>query len=68
MKKQRAPKHTAIRQLSTEELRTATGGDNPGMGPYDPPAPAPRTGCWISVGGVYIPNTVTGDSCPLYEA
>ena len=57
-----------MRQLSTDELRTAIGGDNPGMGPYDPPAPPQRTGCWIYSGGVYMPNTITGDSCPMIEA
>ncbi len=65
MKKPRT-RTTAIKELSTTDLRRAAGGDNPGMGPYDPPT---TTRCWIQMsdgkGTVYMPNDIVGVECPL---
>jgi hypothetical protein len=68
MKKPRTRSAT-VKELSTTDLRRAVGGDNPGMGPYDPPT---QTRCWIRMsdgkGIVYVPNDIAGVGCPMIEA
>lgn len=70
MKKPTAAKanQNQLKQLTIAQLAGVSGGDNPGMGPYDAPAPAPTGRCWVQIGGIYMPNDIAGVDCPLVTA